>query len=93
MMNHSIVVDYLLANRGRYVASHGDDYVIPVFVFGGYQSDILGIAAGDENGDFAFVADVTDHTTLGINPMDVPIFSGEGGLAPDRWAYEAVLMN
>ena len=93
MMNHSIVVDYLLANRGKYVASHGDDHVIPVFVFGGYQSDILGIAAGDENGDFAFVADVTDHTTLGINPMDVPIFSGEGGLAPDRWAYEAVLMN
>jgi len=93
MMNQSIVVDYLLANRGKYVASHGDDYVIPVFVFGGYQSDILGIAAGDENGDFAFVADVTDPTTLGINPMDVPIFSGEGGLAPDKWAYASVLMN
>ena len=93
IMNHSIVVNYLLANRGKYVASHGDDYVIPVFVFGGYQSEILGTAAGDENGDFAFVADVTDPTTLGINPMDVPIFSGEGGLAPDKWAYEAVLMN
>jgi len=93
IMNHSIVVDYILANRGKYVSSHGDDYVIPVFVFGGYQSEILGIAAGDENGDFAFVADVTDHTTLGISPMNVPIFSGEGGLAPDKWAYEAVLMN
>lgn len=91
--NHSMVVDYLLANRGKYVASHGDDYVIPVFVFGGYRSGILGIAAGDENGDFAFVADVTDHTTLGISPTNVPIFSGEGGLAPDKWAYEAVLMN
>jgi len=93
LMNHSIVVDYLLANREEYVTSHADDYVIPIFVFGGYQSDILGIAAGDENGDFAFVADVTDHTTLGISPMNVPLFSGEGGLAPDKWVYAPVLLN
>jgi len=93
VMNYTIVLDYLMANRGKYIASHGDDYVIPVFVFGGYQSDLLGRAAGDENGDFVFVADITHPTTLGINPMNVPIFSGEGGLAPDKWAYEAVLMN
>jgi len=93
VMNYTIVLDYLMANRGEYIASHGDDYVIPVFVFGGYQSDLLGRAAGDENGDFVFVADITHPTTLGISPMNVPIFSGEGGLAPDKWAYEAVLMN
>lgn len=93
VMNHSIVLDYLLENRGKYVASHGEDYVIPVFVFGGYQSEILGVAAGDEKGDFSFVAEVTDPTTLGISSMNVPIFSGEGGLVPDDWAYAAVLMN
>ena len=93
VMNHSIVVDYLLGNRGEYVASHGDDYVIPVLVFGGYRSEILGVSAGDQNGDFAFVAEVTDPTTLGIGPMRVPILSGEGGLVPDDWAYAAVPMN
>jgi len=93
IINHSIVVDYLLTNRGKYIASHGHDYVIPVFVLGGYQSEVLGESTDDGNGDFAFVADVTDHVTLGISPMNVTIFSGEGGLAPGKWAYAAVLMN
>ena len=62
------VAEYFLENLDKYVSSHGNDYVLPVFVLGGYDlGDLLGMSYSDGKGNPAFVIECLNRRMGGFD--------------------------
>ena len=67
------VSDYFLAHLSTYVGPHGNDYVLPVFILGGYDlGGLLGRSSSDGQGKPAFVLECLNRKMGGFDLVDLP---------------------
>ncbi|MCJ7424334.1 hypothetical protein MUP01_08725 [Candidatus Bathyarchaeota archaeon] len=67
------VGNYFMQHLDGYVGSHGEDYVLPVFILGGYDlGGLLGRSNSDEHGNPAFVLECLNRKMGGFDLINKP---------------------
>lgn len=67
------VSSYFMNHLNKYVGSHNDDYVLPVFVLGGYDfGGLLGRSNSDNKGNPAFVIECLNRKMGGFDLVNSP---------------------
>lgn len=71
--NPDEVSSYFLAHLNKYAGAHGNDYVLSVFILGGYDlSGLLGRSNSDNNGNPAFVIECLNRKMGGFDLINNP---------------------
>ena len=66
------VSNYFMAHLSKYVSSHGNDYVLPVFILAGYDfGGLLGSSDSDGNGQPAFVLECLNRKMGGFDLVNM----------------------